>query len=120
MREALQFYIDGQWTDPVEPGRTIDVINPATEQPMGRIAMGSAAGDKDKVVADLAEAKQRNAALEGQLAAMGTAAGDKDKLAADSLMYLGRLTISLPEIAPFDIDAGLKAVADALSRKRIT
>ena len=31
MLEKLQFYIDGQWVDPVEP-RTIDVINPATEE----------------------------------------------------------------------------------------
>jgi aldehyde dehydrogenase (NAD+) len=43
MREAMQFYIDGQWVDPAEPGASLDVINPATEAPMGRIAMGSAA-----------------------------------------------------------------------------
>jgi aldehyde dehydrogenase (NAD+) len=43
MREALQFYIDGQWVDPAQPGTSLDVINPATEAPMGRIAMGSAA-----------------------------------------------------------------------------
>lgn len=43
MREALKFYIDGQWVDPVNKADTLDVINPATEAPMGRIAMGSAA-----------------------------------------------------------------------------
>jgi aldehyde dehydrogenase (NAD+) len=43
MREALQFYIDGRWVDPAEPGQTLEVINPATEAPMGRIAMGAAA-----------------------------------------------------------------------------
>jgi aldehyde dehydrogenase (NAD+) len=42
MREMLQFYIDGQWVDPVTP-RQIDVINPATEEPCGRISLGSAA-----------------------------------------------------------------------------
>jgi aldehyde dehydrogenase (NAD+) len=43
MREAPKFYIDGQWVDPAQPGAVLDVINPATETPMGRIAMGSAA-----------------------------------------------------------------------------
>ena len=49
MREALKFYIDGQWVDPVER-RTLDVINPATEQPIGKVAIGSAA-DVDAAVA---------------------------------------------------------------------
>ena len=48
MRDYLQFYIDGQWVDPVEP-RTLDVINPATEEVAGRISIGSAA-DVDKAV----------------------------------------------------------------------
>jgi aldehyde dehydrogenase (NAD+) len=43
MREAPHFYIDGQWVAPANPGTMLDVINPATELPMGRIAMGSAA-----------------------------------------------------------------------------
>ncbi|MEJ2275374.1 MAG: aldehyde dehydrogenase family protein [Woeseiaceae bacterium] len=49
MLEKLQFYIDGQWVDPVEP-RTLDVINPATEAVYGRISLGSAA-DVDKAAA---------------------------------------------------------------------
>jgi aldehyde dehydrogenase (NAD+) len=49
MREMLQFYIDGQWVDPVTP-RTIDVINPATEKTCGSISLGSAA-DVDLAVA---------------------------------------------------------------------
>ena len=49
MLEKLQFYIDGQWVDPVEP-RTLDVVNPATEEIYGRISLGSAA-DVDKAVA---------------------------------------------------------------------
>ena len=49
MLEMLQFYIDGEWVDPVEP-RTLDVINPATEEVCGRISLGSAA-DVDKAVA---------------------------------------------------------------------
>ncbi|KAB7760336.1 MULTISPECIES: aldehyde dehydrogenase family protein [Mycobacteriaceae] len=49
MREYLQFYIDGQWVDPVGLS-PLDVENPATEEVAGRIALGSAA-DVDKAVA---------------------------------------------------------------------
>jgi aldehyde dehydrogenase (NAD+) len=42
MREHLKFYIDGQWVEPREL-RTLDVVNPATEEVCGRIALGSAA-----------------------------------------------------------------------------
>jgi aldehyde dehydrogenase (NAD+) len=42
MRDAPKFYIDGQWVDPAAGSTMLDVINPATETPMGRIAMGSA------------------------------------------------------------------------------
>ena len=49
MRENLQFYINGEWVDPVVPG-TIDVSNPATEQVMGHISAGSAV-DVDNAVA---------------------------------------------------------------------
>ena len=45
----LKFYIDGAWVDPVEP-RTLNVIDPATEEPCGQISLGSAA-DVDKAVA---------------------------------------------------------------------
>ncbi|MGD9980536.1 MAG: aldehyde dehydrogenase family protein [Hyphomonadaceae bacterium] len=49
MREQLNFYIDGKWVPPVKP-RPHDVINPANEEPVGRISLGSAA-DVDKAVA---------------------------------------------------------------------
>ncbi len=48
MRESLQFYIDGQWVDPIEL-KTVDTINPATEAVSGKIALGSEA-DVDKAV----------------------------------------------------------------------
>lgn len=48
MRDYLKFYINGAWVDPVSP-KTLDVINPATERPAGRISMGSAA-DVDAAV----------------------------------------------------------------------
>lgn len=54
MSNALKFYINGEWVDPVTP-KTLDVINPATEQSMGQISLGSAA-DVDKAVAAAKEA----------------------------------------------------------------
>jgi aldehyde dehydrogenase (NAD+) len=41
MQDRLQFYIDGRWVDPTN-GRVIDVIDPSTEKPIARIALGSA------------------------------------------------------------------------------
>jgi aldehyde dehydrogenase (NAD+) len=49
MVQHLKFYIDGQWVDPVT-AKTRPVINPANEQAMYEIALGSAA-DVDKAVA---------------------------------------------------------------------
>jgi len=40
MREYTQFYINGEWVDPVEP-RSCDVINPATEAVCAHISLGS-------------------------------------------------------------------------------
>ena len=42
MQKLEQFYINGQWVDPVER-RTLEVINPATEKPIATISLGSAA-----------------------------------------------------------------------------
>ncbi|WP_425230187.1 aldehyde dehydrogenase family protein [Sphingomonas sp.] len=49
MNSRLHFYIDGNWTDS-EGGTRHQVIDPATEQPVTEITLGSAA-DVDKAVA---------------------------------------------------------------------
>jgi aldehyde dehydrogenase (NAD+) len=49
VQERLQFYIDGAFVDPIQP-KTLDVIDPATEKPVGKISLGSAA-DVDRAVA---------------------------------------------------------------------
>ncbi|TXH32826.1 MAG: aldehyde dehydrogenase family protein [Rhodospirillaceae bacterium] len=49
MSNALKFYINGAWVDPVTP-KTLDVINPATEESFVKISVGSAA-DVDRAVA---------------------------------------------------------------------
>ena len=49
MNNALKFYIDGAWVDPIS-AQTLDVIDPSTEKPFATIAMGSAA-DAEKAIA---------------------------------------------------------------------
>ena len=49
MVNRLQFYIDGAWVDPVVKKST-PVVNPATEEVMYEVALGSKA-DVDKAVA---------------------------------------------------------------------
>ncbi len=49
MADYTKFYINGEWVDPVEP-RTLDVVNPATEEAYTKISLGSKA-DVDKAVA---------------------------------------------------------------------
>ncbi|MCH2458663.1 MAG: aldehyde dehydrogenase family protein, partial [Henriciella sp.] len=49
MQDYLKFYINGEWVDPETP-RTLEVENPATEEPFARISLGSEA-DVDKAVA---------------------------------------------------------------------
>ncbi|WP_066483152.1 MULTISPECIES: aldehyde dehydrogenase [unclassified Sphingomonas] len=48
-RDCTQFYVDGAWADAVETN-CIDVINPATERPVGSVAIGDAR-DVDRAVA---------------------------------------------------------------------
>ena len=49
MEHAQQFYIGGQWVAP-RTDSTLEVINPATEQPITSIALGGA-DDVDAAVA---------------------------------------------------------------------
>ena len=50
MRDYTKFYIDGEWVEPAAGFKTIDVINPATEDSAGKIALGGK-DDVDKAVA---------------------------------------------------------------------
>src|SRR5579864_1651991 len=48
MKDYVKFYIDGKWVDPAER-RDFTVINPANEEPIATISLGSAA-DVDRAV----------------------------------------------------------------------
>ncbi len=95
MQDRLQFYIDGRWVEPAE-ARPFAVINPATEEPIARIALGSA---KD---VDLAVAAARRAF---DTWSQSTREQRIDLLKAISAAYQARLdevaeTISLEMGAP--------------------
>ena len=67
----MQFYINGEWVDPVDP-KSLDVINPATEEVIGKIAMGNSQ-DVDIAVATTKEAFESfsQTTKEERLALMG-------------------------------------------------
>ena len=49
MKKYEQFYINGEWVNPANELKTMDVINPATEDVIGTIAMGDS-DDVNKAV----------------------------------------------------------------------
>ncbi|MBI3768703.1 MAG: aldehyde dehydrogenase family protein [Deltaproteobacteria bacterium] len=83
MKECLNFYIDGRWVPPATP-KTLDVIDPSTEEPIGRISLGGAA-DVDRAVVAARRAfetysrtsrEERIALLERVMAAYQARLGD--------------------------------------------
>jgi aldehyde dehydrogenase (NAD+) len=50
MRESREFYIDGQWVKPRKP-KELPVLNPATEEPIATISLGSQSDVDDAVAA---------------------------------------------------------------------
>ncbi|CAM4287223.1 Aldehyde dehydrogenase [Comamonas aquatilis] len=54
MQDVSQFYIGGQWVEPAAGAQSFAIVNPATEEVIGRLAMG---GSKD-VDAAVAAARQ--------------------------------------------------------------
>jgi len=60
MYDYRKFYINGAWVDPIEP-RELEIIDPATEEVIGRISAGTAR-DVDRAVAAAREASRLNSA----------------------------------------------------------
>ena len=77
MLNRTQLYIDGQWIDSTDD-KTIDVVNPATEEVIAQVAAGTAA-DADKAVAAARAAFYAWSALEPKVRA------DHLQAAADAL-----------------------------------
>ncbi len=127
MRELKQFYINGEWVDPVTP-KTLEVINPATEEPCAIISIGSEA-DADKAVAAAKNAfqhfgyssrEERIALLESCIgayekryddvaAAISEEMGAPKKLAATAQAHtgLGHLTEALRVLRDYEFEEDL-------------
>ena len=56
MREYTQFYINGNWVDPVTP-KALEVLDPSTEEPCATISLGTEA-DVDQAVAAAKAARE--------------------------------------------------------------
>ena len=83
VREYLKFYIDGKWVEPAEL-KTLDVENPATEETVGRIALGNAK-DVDRAVkaARKAFASWSQTSREERLEVMGRVLAEYQKRFGD-------------------------------------
>lgn len=99
MREYLQFFIDGQWVDPVQPA-TLDVDNPCTEQVSGPIALGAAA-DVDKAVhaARAAFPSWSATSREDRLAVLGAILAEYQKRTGDLAEAVGEEMGAPPGLA---------------------
>ncbi|WP_176598642.1 MULTISPECIES: aldehyde dehydrogenase family protein [Sphingobium] len=79
MPDYLKFYIDGAWVDPAEP-RKLDVINPATEEPVASISIGSAADvDRAAVAARRAFGVFSQSSIESRVALLGRIVEEYEK-----------------------------------------
>ncbi len=115
MVNRLQFYIDGAWVDPVVK-KTTPVINPATEEAMYEIALGSKA-DVDKAVAAARRAfesysqtsrEERVALMEKVIAVYKTRMKDLGAAVSDEM------GAPLPFAEKFQAGAGLGHLASTL------
>src|SRR5689334_2763893 len=90
MKQYDKFYIDGQWVEPAGPRRTIDLVNPATEQPFATLHLGGTE-DVDRAVRAARAAfpvfsawsKEQRIALIGRIVEV-FASREKDLMAAAS------------------------------------
>ncbi|MGB6244569.1 aldehyde dehydrogenase family protein [Gordonia sp. (in: high G+C Gram-positive bacteria)] len=84
MTDLTKFYINGQWVDPVGEPTLLDVINPATEQVAGRVAIGTAA-DVDAAVIAARHAFEgwSNSTVDERVALIGAIIAEYQKRAAD-------------------------------------
>jgi aldehyde dehydrogenase (NAD+) len=102
MKHARQFYIGGQWVAP-STTETIDVINPATEQPITSVAMG-AEQDVDAAVA----------AARGAFAAFSaTSRGDRLDLLDNIIAVYARRLEELADIVSQEMGAPLSLATAA-------
>ncbi|GAA4660036.1 aldehyde dehydrogenase family protein [Gordonia humi] len=84
MTDLNQFYIDGRWVAPVDGAGTLDVVDPATEQVAGTVALGGPA-DVDAAVAAARRAFETwsQTSVDERLAVIGAVITEYQKRADD-------------------------------------
>ena len=72
MKTYEQFYINGEWVDPVDGKNMFDVLNPSNEEVIAQIAMGTSK-DVDKAVKAASDAFETfsQTSVEERLALLG-------------------------------------------------
>ena len=116
MKTYEQFYINGEWVDPAEGINSFDVLNPANEEVIGSIAMGSAA-DVDKAVEAASNAFDSfsQTSVEERLAILGKIVevyqSRYDEIAE---------TISSEMGAPLTLSKAAQAASDAVGAKMVS
>ncbi len=90
MNHEQKFFIDGRWVDPIEP-RTLDVIDPSTEEAFARISVGTAA-DVDAAVAAARKAfvSYSNTSRQERLALLKAIAAEYQRRAGDLAQAISR------------------------------
>ena len=116
MREYTQFYINGAWVDPCQ-AQVCDVINPANEQVVGRISLGSDA-DVDRAVAAAKRAFESYSewSVEQRMALLGRIVEVYQARYADVAEAI-RLEMGAPATLAVEAQAGagLAHIAEALN-----
>ena len=116
MREYTQLYINGAWVDPCE-AHGCDVINPANEQVVGRISLGSDA-DVDRAVAAAKRAFESYSewSVEQRMALLGRIVEVYQARYADVAEAI-RLEMGAPATLAVEAQAGagLAHIAEALN-----
>ncbi len=123
MLDKRKFYINGEWVDPIAP-RDLEVINPATEQPIAVISLGTAADiDRAVAAAKTAFASYSRTSLDERIALLekllAIYTGRYDEMARTITLELGApITMSTDQQAHVGI-GHLEGFIEALKRIKL-
>jgi len=110
MEHAKQFYINGEWVQP-STSDVLDVINPATEEPICQVAMGGKA-DVDKAVAAAKAAFETfsQTTVEERIALLGRIIAAYQERMGDFRAQLAALALGLATVVGLPLGVVIFAV----------
>ena len=117
MREYTQFYINGQWVDPVTP-KTLEVLDPSTEEACAAISLGSEAD------VDLAVAAAKAAFQSFSQTSVEERVGMLERMAEIGMPLCVHGEVTTPDIDIFDreavfIDRVLQPLVDRMPQLKV-